>query len=79
MLNQDTRKTVKGYWTLSDRVLLLKIVGKPLDLNITQIYAPTSTSNDEDKEMLWRSVLEQAKAQCKQQALLSSKAILMQK
>ena len=52
MLNQDTRKTVKGYWTLSDRVLLLKIVGKPLDLNITQIYAPTSTSNDEDKEML---------------------------
>ena len=44
MLDQDMAKTVKGYWTLSDRVLLLKIARKPLNLNIIQIYAPTSTS-----------------------------------
>ena len=41
-------KTVNGYWTLSDRVLLLKIARKPLDLNIIQMYAPTSTISDED-------------------------------
>ena len=44
-------KIVKGYWTLSDRVLLLKIAGKPFDLNIILIYAPpTSSSSDEDIE-----------------------------
>ena len=30
--DQDMGKTVKGYWTLSDRVLLLKIEVKPMEL-----------------------------------------------
>ena len=62
MLDQDMAKMVKGYWTLSDRVLLLKIAGKPLDINIIQIYAPTSTSSNEDIEKFYGD-LEQAKAQ----------------
>ena len=34
ILDQDIAKSVKGYWTLLDRVLILKIAGKPLDFNI---------------------------------------------
>ena len=38
ILEKDMAKTVKGYWTLSDLLSLLKIAGKLLDLNIIQIY-----------------------------------------
>ncbi|GFS07336.1 craniofacial development protein 2-like [Elysia marginata] len=48
VLDQNVRKAVKVYWALSDRVLLVKIAGKPLDLNI--IYAPTTCSSEEDIE-----------------------------
>ncbi|GFS14369.1 CTD nuclear envelope phosphatase 1 homolog [Elysia marginata] len=37
VLHQKVRKAVKGYWALSDCVLLVKIAGKPLDLNIIQV------------------------------------------
>ena len=56
MLNQEVAKTVKGYWALSDS--FLNIAGKPLDLNIIQIYA-TLTSSDEDIEQYYED-LEQA-------------------
>ena len=35
---------------LSDRALHLKIAGKPLDINIIQIYAQTSASRDDGIE-----------------------------
>ena len=43
-----------------------KTAGKPLDLNIIQIYVPTSTRSDEDIEKFYGN-LEQAKAQYRQQ------------
>ena len=51
-LDQDIGKTFKGYWLLSYRVLFLKTAGKPLDLDIIQIYSPTSTSSDEDRKSI---------------------------
>ncbi|GFS21179.1 craniofacial development protein 2-like [Elysia marginata] len=62
VLDQNLRKTVKGYWALSDRVLLVKIAGKPLDLNIIQVYAPTTCSSEEDIENFYEE-LETAKKQ----------------
>ena len=41
---QDVKKTVKGYWTLSDRALPLKFAGKSLGLIIIEIYESISTS-----------------------------------
>ena len=37
---------------LSDFVLFNRISGKPLDINIIQIYAPPSTRSDDDIEVL---------------------------
>ena len=54
------------YWAVSDRVLLLKVAGKPLDLNIIQVYAPTSASSEEDAENFYEEI-EKAKTQCKNQ------------
>ncbi|GFO50026.1 craniofacial development protein 2-like [Plakobranchus ocellatus] len=34
IVDQTVTKAIKGYWALSDGVLLVKIAGKPVDLNI---------------------------------------------
>ena len=66
ILDEEASKSVKGYWAVSDRVLLLKVAGKPLDLNIIQVYAPTSASSEEDAENFYEEI-EKAKTQCKNQ------------
>ncbi|GFO14762.1 craniofacial development protein 2-like [Plakobranchus ocellatus] len=37
IVDQTASKAIKGYWALSDRVLLVKIARKPVDLNIIQV------------------------------------------
>ncbi|GFO38874.1 endonuclease-reverse transcriptase [Plakobranchus ocellatus] len=64
IVDQTVSKAIKGYWALSDRVLLVKIAGKPVDLNIIQVYAPTANSNDEDLDKFYND-LDTAKTQCK--------------
>ncbi|GFO33860.1 craniofacial development protein 2-like protein [Plakobranchus ocellatus] len=66
IVDQTASKAIKGYWALSDRVLLVKIAGKPLDLNIIQVYASTANSNDEDLYKFYND-LDTAKTQCKSQ------------
>ena len=52
ILDQDIAKPVKGYWTLLDRVLILKMPGKPLKFHTIWIYSPKSTSSDEEKNLM---------------------------
>ncbi|GFN73976.1 RNA-directed DNA polymerase from mobile element jockey-like [Plakobranchus ocellatus] len=66
IVDQTVTKAIKGYWALSDRVLLVKIAGKPVDLNIIQVYAPTANSNDGDLDKFYNE-LDTAKTQCKSQ------------
>ncbi|GFO22294.1 craniofacial development protein 2-like [Plakobranchus ocellatus] len=66
ILDRQTSLSLKGYWAISDRVVLIKLEGKPLDLDIIQIYAPTSTSTEEDIDAFYLD-LEKAKKQCKSQ------------
>ena len=42
ILDSRTAKTLKGYWTISDRVMLVRMKGTPFDTSIIQEYAPTS-------------------------------------
>ncbi|GFO16281.1 craniofacial development protein 2-like [Plakobranchus ocellatus] len=64
IVEQTISKAIKGYWALSDRVLLVKIAGKPVDLNIVQVYAPTANRNDKDLDKFYND-LDTAKTQCK--------------
>ena len=43
-------KSVLGYCALSDRILLVRIHGKPFNLLIIQVYAPTSAISEEEIE-----------------------------
>ena len=66
ILGKNTANAVKGYWTISDRVILIKLSARPLDLNIIQVYAPTSSSSEEDLESFYLDI-QKAIKQCKTQ------------
>ncbi|XP_027210521.1 craniofacial development protein 2-like [Penaeus vannamei] len=57
-------KSLKGFWAVSDRVMMIKLSTKPLDLKIIQVYAPTADSTEEELETFYDDI-EQALKQSK--------------
>ena len=53
-----------GYWTLSDRVLLVKMRGHPFNLAIIVVYAPTAESTEEEIDGFYE-ILAEDKSQCR--------------
>ena len=51
LLSKQVVKSMMGFHTLSDRILIVKIVSKPFNLVI--VYAPTSTSPEDEIEKLY--------------------------
>lgn len=64
IIDKLSARSVKGFWAVSDRVIMIKLSTKPLDLNIIQVYAPTSESTDEELDSFYDEI-EQALKQCK--------------
>lgn len=51
ILNKQLKPTVIGYLPQANRVMLIKLTGKPLNVNIIHVYDPTSyKSEDEIKD-----------------------------
>ena len=48
--NKQTKSCCLGYDTVSDRILVVHLDTKPVKTTIIKVYAPTSTSSDEDKD-----------------------------
>ena len=42
IVTKDVGKSVLGCWTVSERVMIVKFKCKPVNINIIQVYAPTS-------------------------------------
>ena len=64
LLDEQRSKCLIGYWTISDRIMLVKLKGKPFDISIIQVYAPTADKSEEEHEQFYND-LEMAKSQCK--------------
>ena len=64
LMTKTTRKSVIGYWTISDQVIIIKLKYKPVDINLIQVYAPTSESSVEDLEESY-GILDSAVKLCK--------------
>ena len=50
IMNKNINKAALGYWPVSDRIIMMKIQGTPLNIAIVQVYAPTSASTDHEME-----------------------------
>ena len=48
MLFKSLKPCLIGYWAISERVLLVRVKGKPFNLCIIQVYAPTSKHDEEE-------------------------------
>ncbi|XP_063601937.1 craniofacial development protein 2-like [Penaeus indicus] len=64
MLDKESAKSLVGWFALSDRVMLVKLKGKQVDISIIQVYAPTTASSEEEIDKFY-DTLEKAKQQCK--------------
>ena len=68
ILDRERARCINGYWPLSDRILLVKIQGRPFNISIIVVYAPTSDCNEEEIDKFYN--LNMAKAQCKSQEII---------
>ena len=64
MLSGKLSKSLVDYYAVSERVILVRLKGKPFDICIIQLYAPTSEYEEEQVEEFYRDVMK-AKEQCK--------------
>lgn len=53
ILTPEMNKYVKSVTNVSDRVILLQLNAKPMNVNIIQAYAPTSSSTEEELEKFY--------------------------
>ena len=66
LLDKETSKSLLGFCQISERVIMLKLKGKPFNMNVIQCYAPTAQSTEADIEEFY-SDLDTAKNLCKSQ------------
>ena len=69
LIDKKTMESMTGYWAISDRVLLVKFKGKPFDISILQVYAPTTDAEDGDIDNFYEEI-DSAVAQCKSQDII---------
>ncbi len=55
-LGEETSKALLGYNPISDRVLSMRLQGKPMNITLIQVYAPTSTATQEEIDDFYNSV-----------------------
>ena len=56
VMRKKIARSLIWYWAISERVIMIKLQGKPFNISIIQIYAPTQDHEDEDIELLYDEV-----------------------
>ena len=69
ILDRERARCFLGYRPLTDRILLIKIQGRPFNISIIVVHAPTSDCNEEEIDMFYDN-LDMAKTQCKSQDII---------
>ena len=55
-MKNNIARSIIGYWPISNRVIMVKLQGKPFNINILQTYAPTQDHNDDDIEQFYEEI-----------------------
>ena len=56
IMKEQIAKSLMGFWPISDRSILIKLEGKPFNISIIQVYAPTQDHGDEDIETFYEEI-----------------------
>ena len=54
MMTKQVGEAMMGSWPVSDRIIMVKIKAAPFNINLIQVYAPTSSHSDEEIEEFYR-------------------------
>ena len=65
VIDKETSRSIVGYLAVSDRVLLVKLQGKTVNLSLIQVYAPTNDASDMEDEKFIYTDLDKARKLCK--------------
>ena len=52
MVNKRVRNAVRGYNLKNDRMISVRFQGKPFNITVIQVYAPTSNAEEAEVEDL---------------------------
>ena len=56
IMKNSIAKSLLGYWPISDRVMLVKLQGKPFNINLIQVYALTKEYSEDINEAFYEQV-----------------------
>ncbi|XP_060521344.1 craniofacial development protein 2-like [Cylas formicarius] len=56
LMNKNLQKSMKCFVPISERVALVQILGKPLNINIIQVYAPTADKPEQEVEDFYKQI-----------------------
>lgn len=57
IINKSIKEAVLGYETVSDRIVSVKLRAQPINLNVIQVYAPTSSSTQDEIETFYGDLI----------------------
>jgi len=61
MMKNGIAKAMIGYWAISNRVIMMKLQGKPFNISLIQVYTPTQDYSDEDIEQFYEEIQQASK------------------
>ena len=56
LIDAECSKALKGFWSVNDRVIVVKIRGKPFDIGIIQAYASTADKDMAEIESFYEDI-----------------------
>ena len=65
-LDKECAQSLCGFWCISERIVMIRLRERPLDITVIQCYAPTAECSEEEIEKFYQQ-LDQAVSQCKSQ------------
>ncbi len=55
-MTKPTADAVLGYNPINDRIMTLRLQAQPMNITLIQVYAPTSTASDADKDCFYQEL-----------------------
>lgn len=59
-VNKEMDKAIIGFWPISDKVVMVKLKGKPCSVTLIQACAPTEDHDGDEVEMFYEQLTESA-------------------